>query len=324
MAGTPGLGPISPDLARSRMAVSPGLGPSRPGLGPSRLVSARLGWSRPVSARLGPPRPVSAGLGRAAPPGSAVARSLADVRPDPLAPLLELPGVADGVTATRTSVDRLLNNRTLRRRSADVSAESSLRGARAAAALSGVDVALEDVRSGAAVTDPVLQGALRAYAAIPALADTWTHAPRQALARLHALAAADLVEDRDALGRPAGGAAERLDTLAAVLDATSAPAAVVAGIVHGELLSLDAFAPASGVVALAAVRLTLIDRGLDPKSLVVLEVGHRELGAAYPEALAGYRSGTPQGIGGWLTHCADAIVAGVAETTAICEAIARG
>ena len=262
--------------------------------------------------------------------GSAGARSLASVPaeptgpPDPLAPLLELPGVADGVAATRQSVDRLLNNRTLRRRSADVSAESSLRGARAAAALSGVEIALEELRSGVAVADPVVQGALRAYAAIPALADTWTHAPRQALARLHALAAADLVSDRDLLGRPADGAAERLDTLAAVLEATSAPAAVVAAIVHGELLSLDAFAPASGVVALAAVRLTLIDRGLDPKSLVVLEVGHRELGAAYPDALAGYRSGTPEGIGGWLTHCADAIVAGVAEATAICEAIARG
>jgi hypothetical protein len=243
---------------------------------------------------------------------------------DPLVPLLELPGVADGVAATRQSVDRLLNNRTLRRRSADVSAESSLRGARAAAALSGVEVALEDLRSGVAVTDPVVQGALRAYAGIPALADTWAHAPRQALARLHALAAADLVGDRDLLGRPADGAAERLDTLAAVLDATSAPAAVVAAIVHGELLSLDAFAPASGVVALAAVRLTLIDRGLDPKSLVVLEVGHRELGTAYPDALAGYRSGTPEGIGTWLIHCADAIVAGVAEATAMCEAIARG
>lgn len=243
---------------------------------------------------------------------------------DPLAPLLKLAGVADGVRATRTSVDALLNNRVLRRRSPDVSAESSLRGAWISAVLDGASVLLEDVRSGAAAADPLTQGALRAQAAIGALADTWTHAPRQALARLHAVAAADLVADNEELGRPAPGTAPRLDTLAAVLDATQAPATVVAAIVHGEILSLDAFAPVSGLVARAAVRLTLIDRGLDPKSLVVVEAGHRELGSQYGTALAAYRTGTPDGLAQWINHCSAAIVAGVQETTAICEAIARG
>ena len=241
---------------------------------------------------------------------------------DPLAPLLELPGVGDSVRETRDAVDTLLGNRVLRRRSADVSAESSLRGAWASSVLSGVEVALADVRSGAGSDEPVVQGALRAQAAIPALADTWTRAPRQALARLHALAAADLT-DRDALGRPTAGA-ERIDTLAAVLGATSAPAVVVAAVVHGELLSLDAFAPASGVVARAAVRLTLIERGLDPKSLVVVEAGHRELAEDYAAALQAYRTGTPEGIGSWIRHCAAAVVAGAREAAAICEALARG
>jgi hypothetical protein len=241
---------------------------------------------------------------------------------DPLAPLLELPGVAESVAAARTAVDALLGNRALRRRSADVSAESSLRGAWASAVLAGAQVSLDEVRSGAAAGDPLVQGALRAQAGIPALTDTWTRAPRQALARLHALAAADLIA-ADELGRPTAGA-ERLDTLAAVLAATSAPAVVVAGIVHGELLSLDAFAPVSGVVARTAVRLTLIERGLDPKSLVVIEAGHRDLAADYAEALDAYRSGTPEGIAGWLRHCAAAVVAGARESTAICEAILRG
>jgi len=245
------------------------------------------------------------------------------VTADPLVPLLELPGVADGVARARAGVDALLGNRTLRRRSADVSAESSLRGAWASAQLSGADVSLADVRSGVAADRPLVQGALRAQAAIGSLADTWTRAPRQALARLHALAAADLA-DPDDLGRPRPGTAERLDTLAAVLALTSAPAVVVAAIVHGELLGLDAFPPTSGLVARAAVRLTLVERGLDPKSLVVVEAGHRELGAAYDEALAGYRTGTPEGIAGWLVHCCDALVAGALEATAICEAMARG
>jgi hypothetical protein len=241
---------------------------------------------------------------------------------DPLAPLLELAGVTDGVARARGAVDALLGNRTLRRRSPDVSAESAVRGAWASAWLAGRQVALTDVRAGDAADDPVLQGALRAQSAIGALSDTWARAPRQALARLHALAAADLVT-ADALGRPAPGTAERLDTLAAVLAATDAPAVVVAGIVHGELLGLDAFPPVSGIVALAAVRLTLVDRGLDPKSLVVVEVGHRELGSEYVDALTAYRAGTPDGIARWLVHCADAVVAGAVEATAICESIAR-
>ncbi|PZS15388.1 MAG: oxidoreductase [Pseudonocardiales bacterium] len=245
---------------------------------------------------------------------------------DPLAPLLDLPGVTDSVDAARAAVDALLGNRTLRRRSADVSAESALRGAWASAWLAGTQVALADVRSGQATADPVVQGALRAQAAIASLTDTWTHAPRQALARLHALAAADLVADTAGLGRPASPpeVAARLDTLAAVLGATSAPAVVVAGIVHGELLSLDAFAPVSGVVARVAVRLTLVERGLDPKSLVVVEAGHRDLHDAYGAALAAYRHGTPEGVAQWLIHCADAVVGGARESMAICAAMARG
>ena len=245
---------------------------------------------------------------------------------DPLMPLLELPGVAERVGAARAAVDALLGNRTLRRRSPDVSAESSLRGAWASAWLAGAEWPLADVRSGAAATDPLVQGALRAHSAFPALVSTWSRAPRQALARLHALAAANLVEDRDRLGRPrpAEEVLARLDTLTAVLAATSAPAVVVAAVVHGELLGTDAFPPVSGVIARTAARLCLVDRGLDPRSLVVLEAGHRELAAEYRAAVAGYRTGTPSGLAQWVRHCADATAAGAREAGAICEAIARG
>jgi hypothetical protein len=117
---------------------------------------------------------------------------------------------------------------------------------------------------------------------------------------------------------------ERLDALAAVLGETNAPAVVVAAVVHGEILSMDAFAPASGLVARAAVRLTLIERGLDLKSLVVVEAGHRDLGDAYENALAAYGSGTAEGVGEWMQHCAEAVVVGARESLAICEAIQRG
>ena len=230
------------------------------------------------------------------------------------------------VAQARSAVDSLLTNRMLRRRSTDVSAESSIRGAWASAWLAGAQFPLADLRAGSAavMSDPTLQGALRAQAAIGSLADTWSRAPRQALARLHVLAAADLVGDPSELGRPASIAAARLDTLAGVLAATSAPAVVVAAIVHAEILSLDAFPPVSGVVARAAVRLTLVDRGLDPKSLVVIEAGHRDSAEEYQTVLAAYRTGRPAGIAEWVVHCAAAVVDGAREAVAICTALERG
>lgn len=246
--------------------------------------------------------------------------TVADVD-DPLAPLLDLPGVTAAVAQARAAVDALLGDRVLRRRSADVSAESSVRGAWAAARLVGVDVDLADVRSGVAHNDPLVQGALRAAGAVGTLADTWSRAPRQALARLHALAATDLVAAEE-LGRPTAGA-QRLDTLADVLAATSAPAVIVAALVHGEIRSLDAFAPVSPIVALAAERLTLITRGLDPKSLVVVEAGHLELATDDSAALAAYGTGTPEGIAHWLRHCCAAVAAGAVEAQAICQSLLR-
>jgi hypothetical protein len=243
---------------------------------------------------------------------------------DPLAPLLQLPGVAEASEAARAAVDRLLGHRVLRRESAGVSTESALRGARASAALEGVDVPLADLRSGR-VEDPVVQGALRASAALGSMADTWPRAPGQVLARLHVLAAADLAE-RDALGRPAAQAGPRLGVLLGlVTGATTAPAVIVAALVHGEVAAMAPFGTADGVVARAAARLTGVTRGLDPKAVSVPEVGFAELGReAYAAALSGYASGAPEGIAGWLVHCCRATEHGAAEGLAICESLLRG
>jgi hypothetical protein len=238
--------------------------------------------------------------------------------------LLALPGVADSVATSRTAVDSLLGNRVLRRRSADVSAESLLRGAWASAVLAGSPATLAEVRSGAA-TDPIVQGALRVSRELATLADTWSGAHRQVLARLHALAALDLLPPEQ-LGRPRPDreVALRLDTLAEVLTRTQAPAVVVAAIVQAELMCLDAFAPASAVVARAAARLTLIDRGLDPKSLVVFEIGQLELRAEFGTALPAYRLGEPAAVVGWIVLCGRAVELGARESLAVCEAIQRG
>ena len=244
---------------------------------------------------------------------------------DPLLPLLDLPGVAAAIASARESVDQLLGNRVLRRHSAAVTTESALRGARASAALDGVDVPLPQLRSGEAGDNPVVRGALRVSAGLGEVVDTWLRAPLQVLARLHLLAAAGAAGS-EALGRPVGRpeAAARLNSLGRLIAGeTTAPALLLAPIVHGELRALAAFGSADGIVARAASRLTLISRGLDPKSVTVPEVGHLERRAEYDTALAGYATGTPEGIASWLRHCCVAVELGAREAAAICEAVRR-
>jgi hypothetical protein len=255
---------------------------------------------------------------------------------DPFAHVAGLSAVPEAVESAREVVERLRGHRVLRRRSPEVSAESALRGARASAALEGAPAPLDEVRLGT-VADPLVQGALRVSAELGSLAGTWRVAPRQALARLHVLAASSGPD----VGRPRSGleatdplslgtapapdtVAARLSSLSDLLTApTSAPALVVAAIVHGELLALRPFGSADGIVGRAAARLTLMDRGLDPKSLAAPEVGHVELGSAYGEAIRGYVTGTPAGIAQWVRHCAEALVLGARDSLAVCEAFAR-
>jgi len=270
---------------------------------------------------------------------------------DPLAQVAALPGVEEAVVEVRAAVDRLLGHRILRRRSAEVSTESALRAARASAALEGVSVTLEELRRDAAAqaeddpgrrVDPVVQGALRVSAELGTLTGIWRQAPGQVLARLHVLAAADAVGP-EALGRPRSAEQEvrdplklgdppapeevaaRLNALTALLTGpTKAPAIVVAAIVHGELLALRPFGWGDGIIARAAERMTLVERGLDPKSLTAPEVGHAELAEEYAQALRGYIGGTPEGVAAWIRHCAAATAAAARDSLAICEAYLRG
>ncbi|MGI5268448.1 oxidoreductase [Nonomuraea sp. CA-218870] len=257
---------------------------------------------------------------------------------DPLAVIARLPGVPEAVDAAREAVDRLYRHRVLRRASPAVSTESSLRGARASAALAGADVPLDALRRDEA-HDPVVQGALRASVELGRLGPTWRQAPRQVLARLHTLAAAGLT-GQEALGRPrtadnapdplglgpapsAEETAARMESLFQLMaGATKPPALVLAAITHAELAVLRPFGTADGLVARAAERLTLVEYGLDPKSLVAVEVGHLEL--PYAEGLRAYLSGTPEGVAQWIQQCASAVSLGVREAAAICEAMQRG
>jgi len=232
--------------------------------------------------------------------------------------------VAHAVTVARQAVDLLLNHRVLRRQSAAVSSESALRGARASAALEGHPVPFTDLRAGE-VDDPLVLGALRVSAGLGGLVPVWERAPLQALARLHVLAGAGTVPDED-LGRPAAATdMNRLTALARlVADNRATSGILLAAVVHGELATLAPFGNLDGVVARAAGRLTMITRGVDPKSVSVPEVGHLDRADDYRAALIAYSTGERAGVAQWLRHCAIAVQLGAQEGLAICEALLRG
>jgi hypothetical protein len=240
---------------------------------------------------------------------------------DPLGPLLDLPGIAGAVQSARDAVRGVHQHPTNRKGWPTTAAEASVRAARSSAYLDGGN---PEIPEDGEVADPILAGALRVAEAIGPLLPVWQRAPLQALARLHLLAAADLVDaaDDERLGRPRAerGVAGRLDLLATlVTGATSAPGPVLAAVVHGELLTLAPFGIADGVVARAASRLTMISSGLDPKGLTVPEVAFLRRPERYEEAAKGFASGQADGVRDWVLLCCEAYEIGAKEAASIAD-----
>ena len=213
------------------------------------------------------------------------------------------------MAATRDGVDALLRDRGLRRTTPDLTADALLRGAHASAVLEGSASSAEELRASGG--DPVAQAALRLSAELLGLAPTLDRSPLQAFARMHTLAGKGEVPDAD-LGRPRDGdGAERLRALGRLLtEPTSAPALVVAAVVHAELATAAPFVSHNGLVARAAERLVLVSRGVDAKSLMVPEAGHLGLRREYESNLRGYASGGQAGVHAWLLYAAEAYARG--------------
>jgi hypothetical protein len=241
---------------------------------------------------------------------------------DPLAPLAELPGVAAASEEAREALGRAHRHRRNLRGWPTSAAEAALRAARASSVLDGGALQLSE--DGEA--DPVLAGALRVSEALEggatSLVGVWQRAPLQAIARLHALAAADLADD-ERLGRPRGDGeiGRRLELLADIVTGgTRVPAPVLAGVVHGELLTLEPFGTADGVVARAVSRLVTIASGLDPHGLGVPEVYWMRHSGDYRAAARGFSSGTPDGLAAWLVLSCRGLHAGAREALSIAQA----
>ena len=247
---------------------------------------------------------------------------------DPLAPLAQLPGVAAAAEEAADALGRAHRHRANLRGWPANAAEAALRAARASSVLDGGSLQLSD----AGTADPVLAGALRVSEALEggatSLIGVWQRAPLQAIARLHALAAADIADD-DGLGRPRADSdvGRRLELLAAIVTGGSpgprrsrgVPAPVLAAVVHGELLTLAPFGTADGVVARAVSRLVTIASGLDPHGLGVPEVYWMRQSGDYRAAARGFSSGTADGLTAWILLSCRALHAGAREALSIAQ-----
>lgn len=249
-----------------------------------------------------------------------------------------MPGVADAVAAARAALDPLLLDRRLRTHGPALAAEAAIQNAHASAMLEGAEVPLDELRGGA-FGSPVsrvaagildVQHSMRTMRGWPA---------RQIWAAVASTAGAEYL-DAEQRGRPRRpgealhdplhlaierdpeDAAVRLAMLAELLAGpTKAPALVVAALAHAELLALQPFGAANGVVARAFSHHVLAERGLDPDYFAMTDVGLVSLGrAAYVRAIRAYDAG--HGVADWCIHYAAAFERGAQLTRATLDVIA--
>lgn len=273
-----------------------------------------------------------------------------------LAALVDLPDVRAKAEAASEACTRLRFHEALRRRIPEAAAESRVRGARASAALDGVDFPVDLVRELMSGSRPwpehpspdlsTLKGAVAATAESERVAALVRTAPLQALARLHVAAGSPVIRP-ERLGRPRRGdetcdelvdlgpapgadvVSARLADLSRMVNSlgppSGIPAVVVTSLVHAEIAAVRPFVHGNGLVARAMERALLQAWGVDPTGVAVPEAGHVAAGGpAYLGALTAYAQGSAAGVGLWLRQAADAVAAGVAEGVRVCDAVRAG
>jgi hypothetical protein len=252
---------------------------------------------------------------------------------DPLSNLLTIPGVASECEATLKAIDELMWNRTIRRHKDALIPYTRRIAGFATAALDGAqmpkDPTMEpEVSPMGSLSD---QGLLvTAEADLQRLA--FKTEPLKVLARLHTFVSTDEdrgrprtvneVNDPLRLGSlpPHEVLQDRMSQLVDFVIESKAPSILVAAIAHGELATLRPFTQGSYLVARASTRLILASRDVDNDGLVMSEYGAFLLGRpAYVKALTGYISGTPEGVGAWITWQCEAIRRGIEMAKELAE-----
>ncbi len=259
---------------------------------------------------------------------------------DAFAEVAAMPDVRQAASRARATLDPLLLDRRLRTAGAVLAAETALRNAHASASLEGAEVPVDEMRS-RSMASPLLRVASGALEVQNGLRGMQALPPRQAWAAIATIAGREYLDD-GRRGRPrredepledplhlalphaSEDANVRLAMLAELLlQPTKAPALVVAAITHGELLALQPFGAANGVVARAAADLLLAQRGVDPDLLCMTDVGLVSLGrAAYVRAIRAYDGGGPVGVAAWCVHIATAFERGALLAQQTLDAIA--
>jgi hypothetical protein len=239
---------------------------------------------------------------------------------DWMARAARIEGVPSRLAAARDAVDALLRDRGHRRTARAVTMDALLRAAVASARLEGSTSTIDDIQAGSG--DRIVVPIVRMYTQVLSLVEVVRVAPLQAVARLHALAAAGHEPDAG-LGRlrEVPGLADDMQALGRTLVApTEAPAIAVAGLIHALIATQRPFASMNAVVGRAMERLLLVARGVDPASVLVPEAGHLRLAAQYHDVLAGLEDASQDGpaktraTGRYLLHTAAAVTLGVDES----------
>lgn len=117
---------------------------------------------------------------------------------------------------------------------------------------------------------------------------------------------------------------ERLRGLLWLIDGEGVPALVRIALVHAEMVCVRPFTAGSAAVGRALVRHLAVRDGLEPTGVAVTARACAEQPGAYAQALAGYASGSAEGVLGWIQWQAQALLRGVDEGLGLCREIQAG
>ncbi|WP_368921151.1 oxidoreductase [Corynebacterium striatum] len=204
---------------------------------------------------------------------------------DPLAPLFALPGVENAAAQAVQKISRAHRRPAGLRKFDVISAESAMRGARAAVFVEGLNISPNLQPEDAA--DGPLANAISAYSVLApevqsTTVRTFARSPLQVLARLDVAAGGT--------GIPAASGATRVQALARLISSGSGMIfdRLLPVVLHAELAAYDVFGSRSHLIGMVAARIAAIHSGFDPRGFAVPETYYNRHRDEYWEAISAY------------------------------------
>jgi hypothetical protein len=246
---------------------------------------------------------------------------------DPLQQLLEDSRITQVTTAALKSIDELNWNRSVRNNPELIPLARRVSGY-ASAALEGASMPADPRQD--PDDSPMGQlstAALGITAEVEFQLGTFLKTPLQTWARLHSFvdSSADRGRPRTTnevidplhIGTPLDHSLieNRLDSLVALLNSSTAPAVLLSAIAHAEIATVAPFTKGSQMIARATSRLVLQSKNVDQLKLVMPEYGFYKIGRnPYAKALIEYQTGTLEGVSDWIELHSQAIHIGATST----------